>query len=126
MTGGAEYSERVAALFEAAEGSAMPEGPGWVAGEAREPLSATHVRVYLRCEAGRVAELRYAVRGCPHVVAAVALIAERAGGCAVGDLGADLRAVARELGAPATKLGRLFTVQDAIQQAVLQLDEGRP
>jgi len=126
MSEAAEYSARVVELFESATGSAPPAGPGWVTGEASEPLSATRVRVYLRGEGGRVAELRYAVRGCPHVVAALALVAGRARGSRVEDLGVDPRAIARELDAPATKLGRLFTVQDAIHRAALQLAASRP
>jgi len=121
-----DYSPRVVELFEAAVGSGPPAGTGWAAGEAGEPLSATWVRVYLRCEAGRVTELRYAVRGCPHVVAALALIADQVRGCPVGTLTVDPRAIARELDAPAAKLGRLLTVQDAIRLAVLQVDGGRP
>lgn len=126
MSAPGAYSERVVELFESAVGSAPPAGPGWVAGEASEPLSATQVRVYLRCEGGRIAELRYAVRGCPQVVAALALVAGRARGVRVEELAVDPRALARELDAPATKLGRLFTVQDAVHRAVLKLHAGRP
>ena len=121
-----DYSARVAALFEAAPDAGVPDGPGWVAGEAREPLSATHVRFYLRAEAGRVVGVRYLVRGCPHTLAAAALAAGQLRGLPVADLEVDLRAIGRELDVPTPKLGRLFTVQDAIRLAALQLDRGQP
>jgi hypothetical protein len=121
MSGDEPYSARVAALFRAAPGAGRPDGPGWVTGEGREPLSATHVRWHLRCLDGRVVEARYEVRGCPHTVAAAAWVAAGLAGRPTTDLGVDLRQVAAELSAPAAKLGRLFVIQDAIRAAALQL-----
>jgi NifU-like protein involved in Fe-S cluster formation len=105
-------------------GGGPPEAPGWVSGEAREPLSATHVRIHLLAEGGRIVAVRPEVRGCPHTMAAVALVAERLTGCPVEGLDVDPRAIAVELGAPATKLGRFFAVQDAVRNAALLLREG--
>jgi hypothetical protein len=121
MSGEELYSARVAALFRAAPAAGRPAGPGWVSGEAREPLSATHVRWHLRCLDGRVVGACYEVRGCPHTVAAAALVATDLIGRPITELGVDLEQVAAELGAPSAKLGRFFVIQDAIQAAALQL-----
>jgi NifU-like protein involved in Fe-S cluster formation len=117
MSGSSRYSDTVSRMFREAPGAGRPEGPGWVSGEAREPLSATHVRWHLKAEAGRIAAARYEVRGCPHTVAAAALIADQLPGRPVTELALDLPRVAARLGCPATKLGRLFVIQDAIQRA---------
>jgi NifU-like protein involved in Fe-S cluster formation len=120
------YSALVARLFAEAPGGGAPDGPGWAAGEAHEPLSGTRVRVFLRAEAGRVAGCRYQVRGCPHTVAAAALAAARLPGRPLAALDVDPAALAAELQAPAAKLGRIFVIQDAIRSAALQLSRGCP
>jgi hypothetical protein len=122
----APYSARVAELYAAAPGAGAPDGPGWVSGEAREPLTRTHVRVHVRAAAGRIVEARYQVRGCPHTIAALALAVARLPGRPVAGLDADPAALAAELGVPAAKLGRIFVIQDAIRGAALQLNGGRP
>jgi len=77
-----------------------------------------HARYALaKATAGRVAASRYEVRGCPHTIAAAALIAAQLDGRPVADLGLDLPRVAALLGCPTTKLGRLFVIQDAIERA---------
>jgi NifU-like protein involved in Fe-S cluster formation len=121
VSGQGPYSALVARLFAEAPGAGPPDGPGWVAGEAHEPLTGTRVRVYLRVEAGRVAACRYQVRGCPHTVAAAALAAARLPGRPIDGLDVDPAALARELEAPPAKLGRVFVIQDAIRIAALQL-----
>jgi NifU-like protein involved in Fe-S cluster formation len=115
------YSELVARLFAEAPGAGAPAGPGWAAGEASEPLTGTAVRFFLRAEAGRVAEARYLVRGCPHTIAGAALASRGLPGRAVAGLDVDAAALAAELGAPPEKLGRIFVIQDAIRSAALQL-----
>ena len=121
MTGAEPYSARVAALYRAAVGAGRPAGPGWVSGEAREPLSATHVRCHLRVDAGRVAEVRYEVRGCPHTLAALSAAAQALIGRLPDELELDVQALAADLGVPREKLGRLFVIQDAIRNAALLL-----
>ncbi|HXQ63403.1 MAG TPA: iron-sulfur cluster assembly scaffold protein [Steroidobacteraceae bacterium] len=111
------YSDAVARLFRETPGAGRPDGPGWANGEAREPLSATHVRWHLQATGGRVAASRYEVRGCPHTIAAAALIANQLAGRPLTDLGLDLPRVAALLGCPAAKFGRLFVIQDAIARA---------
>ncbi len=124
MSDASPYSALVARLFAEAPGAGPPDGPGWGAGEAAEPLTGTRARFYLRAEAGRVAGCRYEVRGCPHTIAAAALAAGRLAGRPVAGLDIDPAALARELDAPATKLGRIFVIQDAIRNAALQLARG--
>ena len=115
------YSELVERLFRAAPGAGRPEGAGWVSAEAGEPLTATRVRWHLSVTAGIVREARYEVRGCPHTVAALALIAADLKGRAVEGLDVDLTAVSRQLAAPAATQGRFFVIQDALRKALLQL-----
>jgi len=122
---GLAYPPAVLDLFRRAPGAGRPDGPGWASGEAREPLTATHVRVHLRAANGRIEALRWEARGCPYTLALAALLAVRAPGQALGEALPDLRALALELGAPAAKLGRFLVVQDAMAAAVLQLT-GRP
>jgi hypothetical protein len=125
MSGAGGYSELVARLFREAEGGAGA-GEGWVAGEAREPLSATHVRFHLRVGGGRVLEARYQVRGCPHTIAATAIAAAELPGTPLEGQGPDVAGLAARIGAPETKLGRLFVIQDAIRDAFLTLRRGSP
>ena len=96
-------------------------GSGWVVGEATEPLSATQVRWHLRAERGRIAEARYEVRGCPYTIAATALAAAGLAGRPLAGPTLDLEQLARQIGAPATKMGRFFVIQDALREALLLL-----
>ncbi len=124
MSGEGPYSPLVERLFAEAPGAGTADGPGWVTGEASEPLTGTRARFSPRAEGGRVAGCRYQVRGCPHTIAAAALAATRLPGRPVAGLDVDPAALARELGAPPAKLGRVFVIQDAIRNAALQLARG--
>ena len=118
------YGLQVAQLFATAPGAGRPEAAErsrWHSGAAREPLSGTEVRVHLRVAAGRIAELRYEVRGCPHTIAACALLATELPGRTLADLTVDPGGLAVRLGAPATKLGRLFVIEDAIRAAAREV-----
>jgi NifU-like protein involved in Fe-S cluster formation len=121
VSAAAAAAELCARLFREAPGAGRPQGPGWVQGEAVEPLSATRVRWHLRAEGGRIAEARYEVRGCPFTVAAVAWTAGELRGRPVGEVALDLEALAARLGAPAAKMGRFFVIQDALRAALLLL-----
>jgi len=118
---GPQLPVRVRALFEQAPGAGRPDGPGWTSGEAREPLTATLVRVHLRAPGGQVQELRWEARGCPYTLALLGLLAGRLPGRPLAEVGSlELRALALEIGAPAGKLGRFLVVQDAMTAAALQ------
>jgi NifU-like protein involved in Fe-S cluster formation len=118
---GPPLPEGVQGLFEAAPGAGRPEGPGWASGEAREPLSATHVRVHLAVEGGRILDFRWEARGCPYTLALLGRLAGRLPGAPLDEARSlPLRDLAAELGAPTGKLGRFLVVQDAMTAAVLQ------
>ncbi len=108
-------------LFREAPFAGRPDGPGWASGEAREPLTGTHVRWHLRGQGGLISAARYEVRGCPFTVAAAACVAGELPGRPVGDWALDLQDLVRRLGAPEAKLGRFFVIQDALREAQLQL-----
>jgi NifU-like protein involved in Fe-S cluster formation len=122
MTAPDPYSELVTRLFRETPGAGRPSGPKWVGGEATEPLSGSMVRWHLRAAASRIEEARYEVRGCPHTIAATALIAAELAGRPIAAVELDLPDIARRLGAPVTKLGRFFVIQDALRKALLLLE----
>jgi NifU-like protein involved in Fe-S cluster formation len=117
-----QYSDRVRRLFEQTPRSGAPPDPGgWVQGEASDPLTGTRVRWHLRGSAGRVEDCRYEVRGCPHTIAAAALVADRLIGQVYDEAKPDVPAVAEELRVPPEKLGRLLVIEDAVRRAALLL-----
>lgn len=117
-----QYSERVRGLFEAApRAGRAPPGDDWVQGDAHDPLTATRVRWHLQVRDGRIADARYEIRGCPHTIAAAAVLADRLVGQAAGEPHLDIAGLAAELGAPPEKLGRLLVIEDAVRRAALLL-----
>jgi NifU-like N terminal domain len=62
----------------------------------------------------RVLEVRFLAFGCPHVIAAAALVAEQGeGGAPEPRLPQSAHSLRERLDAPVEKLGRLFVVEDA-------------
>ena len=111
------YSPRVLELFRKLPGAGtLPAGAGRVvAGEAVALDRGAWVRFEARLDGGRVADCRFRAFGCPHTLAAAALATSKLVGTAPGDASpTDARLLARELDAPAEKLGRLLVVEDAI------------
>jgi NifU-like protein involved in Fe-S cluster formation len=95
----------------------LPEGPGQVLqADAGEYRLGTTVRFALRIESQRVAAVAFRAYGCPHVLAACSLAAERLAGAPVRAL-AELAAkdLAAALDVPPEKLGRLLIVEDALR-----------
>ena len=119
MSAGEAYSEEVRRLFREAPGAGRAAGAGWVAAEAVEPLTGTRVRWQLRGAGGVITEARYQVRGCPHTLAAAALVAAALKGRPITAVGIDFEAIAQRLQAPAAKRGRFFVIQDALREALL-------
>lgn len=111
------YSPRVRALFEGLPraGTLPPGGPA-IAGEAAALHCGAWVRFEARVDRGRIADCRFQAWGCPHTLAAAALVAEE---LAAGRR-PDARWLARELGAPASKMGRLLVVEDAMQSLLAE------
>lgn len=121
MTGpGARYSTRVVELFRALPGAGTLNGtlngtPGViVSGESMALERSAWVRFEARVAAGRIVECRFQAWGCPHVLAASALVAGRlAGETGEPAMRCDAARLARELDVPAEKMGRLLVVEDA-------------
>lgn len=113
------YPALVWRLFSEASQAGRPSTQaGWHRGDAVEPLSATHVRVYLSVSDGLVRDVRYEIRGCPFTVAAAALVAARWIGQPTHGVRLDPRGLLDELSAPITKLGRMLVVEDAYRRAL--------
>ena len=108
-----EYGPRVRALFDALpRAGALPAGGTVIAGEAAAIDRGAWVRFEARVENGRIADCRFRAWGCPHTLAAASLAAAE---LAAGGGVPDARRLARELDAPAWKMGRLLVVEDAMQ-----------
>ncbi len=110
------YSARVLELFRALPGAGTLKGAsgGVATGESMALDRGAWVRFEARVAAGRIVECRFHAWGCPHVLAAAALASGWLAGEA-GDEAARCQAarLARELDAPAGKMGRLLVVEDA-------------
>ncbi len=116
------YSSRVRELFAALPGGgALAPGAGAVVrGEAVALDRGAWVRFEARIAAGRIVDCAFRAWGCPHTLAAAAWLAQAMkGATAAGARPADARELAREVDAPAAKLGRLLAVVDA-QSALLE------
>lgn len=107
------YSPRVLALFAALPRAGdLPAGGTVIAGEAAALDRGAWVRFEARLEDGRIADCRFRAWGCPHTLAAASLAAQA---LAAGSEPPDVRRLARELEAPAAKMGRLLVIEDAMQ-----------
>jgi cysteine desulfurase len=113
---------RAVLALRAADAPGMPDGEGWIAGEAGRVKEGTRVRCFLRLDAaGRIGEVRWRIYGCPATRAVAAglepaLLGQQAGSAA-GAVGAPAAWAARH-GLPVEKLGRLLVVEDALRQAL--------
>jgi NifU-like protein involved in Fe-S cluster formation len=77
------------------------------------------VRVARTGTATSVREARFLAFGCPHVIAAAALVAEEGDGAPLDPrLPHSIHALRERLDAPVEKLGRLFVVEDAWRAAL--------
>lgn len=117
MTSEQPYSELVTRHFDA------PENVGPLCGEPRNVFSGAcgqrehgaRVRFEARIEAGRVVGIAFQAYGCPHVIAACSLVTQRLTGRPATDLERfDIEELARALGVPVEKTGRMLLVQDAL------------
>jgi NifU-like protein involved in Fe-S cluster formation len=116
MTAAPTYAPLVRALFaDPPCAGALPAGPGERRrGEAGGPEQGAWVAFEARVWEGRIAGAVFRAWGCPQVIAAAALVAQRLAGRPLSGAGDfDVHALAAELDLPAAKLGRLLVVQDA-------------
>ena len=113
----APYSVRVLDLFRSLPGAGvLPAAPGAVAtGEAMALDRGAWVRFEARVDSGAsILACRFQAWGCPHTLAAAALAAGwLAGRPADGASRCVAANFARELDAPAEKMGRMLVVEDA-------------
>jgi NifU-like protein involved in Fe-S cluster formation len=115
------YSGRVLDLFRRLPGAgSLAAGEGSVvSGEAIALDRGAWVRFEARIEGGRVADCAFRAFGCPHTLAAAALVAESLRAGPLGDAPAtDAASLARELDAPPEKMGRLLVVEDALRALI--------
>jgi NifU-like protein involved in Fe-S cluster formation len=115
------YSGRVLDLFRRLPGAgSLPSGAGHVvAGEAIALDRGAWVRFEARIEGGRVVDCAFRAFGCPHTLAAAALaVAALRARPVAAALEVDAARLARELDAPAEKMGRLLVVEDALRALI--------
>ncbi|MGH8134996.1 MAG: iron-sulfur cluster assembly scaffold protein [Steroidobacteraceae bacterium] len=111
------YSPLVRKLFERLpHAGELAPGPGTVVqGEAVALDRGAWVRFEARIADGRVIDCTFRAWGCPHTLAAAALVAGRMQGQGLATPPAfDARRLAAELDAPAEKLGRILVIEDAL------------
>jgi NifU-like protein involved in Fe-S cluster formation len=111
------YSPRVLDLFARLPGAEpLPAGGGArVTGEAIALDRGAWIRFDARIEGGRIAECVFRAWGCPHTLAAAAWVTLELRTRAVSDCASRGAAqLARELEAPAEKMGRFLVVEDAL------------
>ena len=115
------YSSRVIELFRELPGAgSVAAGEGTVvSGEAVALDRGAWVRFEARIVDGRVADCAFRAFGCPHTLAAAAIVAQSLRARSVADaLAIDAARLARELDAPAEKMGRLLVVEDALRALI--------
>jgi len=124
MSEGSGYSDRVLELFRALPGAGnVKSGEGIVVcGEAIALDQGAWVRFEARMDGERVVDSAFRAFGCPHTLAAAALVTEMLRTRPVADaLAVGAAGISRELAAPATKMGRLLVVEDALRALIAGL-----
>jgi hypothetical protein len=119
-----EYSAEVRRRFAAALAAAEVGSRGpvlVVSGEAEDRSLAVWARAVISVRNGRIVAAAFDVYGCPDTIAAADLMAERLRGIEVSEFrGFDAPALARDLGIPTEKLGKVLRLEDAAVAAAEQ------
>lgn len=118
------YSATVRELFgELAGAGDLPADVGkTVSGEAAALDRGAWVRFTALIEGERFTDCRFRAYGCPHTLAAASLVAGRLRGAPLAAASSiDALGIARELDAPAEKMGRLLVVEDALRALLADL-----
>ena len=85
-------------------------------GAAEDRSLAVWVRFEVQVQKRQIGRVRYRAFGCPHTLAAADRAAEWLEGRPVDALGAvDWEALAREIGLPREKFGKLLRIEDALR-----------
>lgn len=117
------YSPLVHELFDRlpGQGEVAPGSGVVVRGEAMALDRGAWVCLEARIEDGRIADCAFRAWGCPHTLAAAALLVSRSRGQPVSaGFALDAHRLAAELDAAPEKLGRLLVVEDAMRSLLNQ------
>jgi NifU-like protein involved in Fe-S cluster formation len=112
-----DYSTEVRQRFTApARVGDIPNGDADICeGSAEDRSLAVWVRFQVQVQAGTVRQARYRAFGCPHTLAAADRVAVLLEGRSLEDLKAiDWPALARDIGMPREKFGKLLRIEDAL------------
>lgn len=114
-----DYSSEVRRRFAAPARAVEPDSAGgWgVAGAAEDRSLNIWVRFQVQAEGAVIRRVRFSAFGCPHTLAAADLIAESLEGRLLEALvQLDSAAVARTIGLPREKHGKLLRMEDALAE----------
>jgi len=96
-------------------------------GEAGSAQGGAHVLIEAAVSGDEVSHMAFRARGCPYLLAACSCATAQLAPGRVQQLAAfDVRALARQLGAPAEKLGSLLILQDALRNCFRDWDTTPP
>jgi NifU-like protein involved in Fe-S cluster formation len=118
-----EFSSQVRRRFRApARAGEIPQGSGIVfEGQAEDRSLAVWVRFQIELKDSAIGRVRFRAYGCPHVIAAADCIAEALEGRSTDELASiDLAELARGLGLPREKFGKLLCLEDALAACTAQ------
>jgi NifU-like protein involved in Fe-S cluster formation len=116
-----DYADQVLEHFRRPRNAgAFPEGtPGVIEGRAGDRRQGREISLALRLEAGRVAECRYRVYGCPASIALCSILSERVKGRTLQECSqTGGLALAEELELPPAKRAAALLLEDALQAAL--------
>ncbi|MEO0424418.1 MAG: iron-sulfur cluster assembly scaffold protein [Pseudomonadota bacterium] len=112
------YSPRVRELFRHTPGAGSLDGEGVRCGRAGGAEHGAEVVLWVRVLEGAIQEARFQVLGCPHTVAAAALLVEGLAGQPAAAARVDTTAISERLLLPVEKLGRVLLLEDALLDAL--------
>jgi NifU-like protein involved in Fe-S cluster formation len=109
------YSQLVRQLFATTPHAGRIPRQGDVRiGRAGGPAHGVEVEFSILVSGARVARACFRAFGCPYTIAGASLVAQRLSGARLAGFRVDPQALARELDAPAEKLGNLLIVEEAL------------
>ena len=123
------YNEEVRARFENPVHAGDVEGDyaEVVVAEVAESRHGARLVLYAGVNDGKIAALRFRVRGCPHLVAAADAVCEGLEGQSPGRL-AEVSAseLMTRLAVPTSKTGRILLIEDAARALLESMGESAP
>lgn len=113
------YSPRVRELFRRTPGAGSLHGEGVRCGRAGGAQHGAEVALWVRVLEGTIQEARYQVLGCPHTVAAAAMLVEQLAGQPAAQARVEVTAITEALQMPVVKRGRVLLLEDALVAALV-------